>query len=135
MSQTYGITPGTVIGVPAVWEGFEVEHVGILTDLFVHNERTVVSSSKRRGGVVEETLVRFLDGRSGRVIGYLGTLPPRVVVARARAHIGREWSILDNCEHFVRRVHGLVPASPQLESALATLGLRGRPRRTHVLRW
>lgn len=123
MSRTISLSPGTVIGVPAVWNGVWVEHVGILTDHFIGRERTVISNSKRRGQAVEEVLDEFLDGRNGRVVGFIGPLSPEGVVARARADLGRAWTVTDNCEHFVRRAHGLAPASPQLRTMLERLGL------------
>ena len=95
------------------------DHVGIVTDA-----GTVISNSGRRGRVVEETLNQFAAGSSIRRVGYLGALPPHVVVARARSQLGRRYNLLaSNCEHLVHYAHGLPRRSPQLVAAGVAAGL------------
>lgn len=105
---------GTVLAV----DFFPVTHVGIAT-----GRGWVISNSRARGGVYEESLRDFSDGRPIRVLGHLGNLPASRVVERARSKIGERWSLFsNNCEHFVRWAHGVKVASPQLENAVKAVG-------------
>jgi hypothetical protein len=122
---SFDLAPGTVIGVDVTVWGVTVLHVGIVTERVVDGERTVISHSLRHGGTVEETLASFCDGKWWRVVGYLGRDAWEVVLDRARsdASVRRPWSLLwDNCEHAVRRWHGLAPESPQLRQAIGAAG-------------
>ncbi len=97
-------------------------HVGILSDR--RDGRTteplVLSATRRRGAVAEEPISAFAQGRAVVRHGYPGALPRSTVLARARALVGRPWHLLfDNCEHFVREVHGVPRASPQIRAAAA----------------
>ena len=86
------------------------EHVGIYA-----GEGTVISCSGRAGCVVAESTAEFGRGSPVRLAGYPGNLPRHVVVERAWDQLGRPYSLFsNNCEHFVARVHGLAPRSPQL---------------------
>lgn len=84
-----------------------------------------MSLSRQAGGFLEEPLSSFAKGRTVTVDGYLGSLPPAAVMARARLKRGTayEWSTF-NCEHFVRYAHGVKVESPQLQGAVI-LGLLG----------
>lgn len=74
--------------------------------------------------VVEEPLDIFRGQGDLRVDGYLGSLPPEIVLARARAKIGTRYSLFNwNCEQFVRYAHGLTQESPQLATAASLLVL------------
>lgn len=93
-------------------------HVGVASD----RPGFVIHNSRRRGGVVEEPLSSFSEGRPVRAV-YPGRLPPKNVVARARTQIGRPYRLFgNNCEHFVRFAHALHHASPQLRRAAAGVG-------------
>lgn len=112
--------PGMVLAV----DFFPVTHVGIATE-----PGWVISNSRARGGVHEEPLHAFSEGRPIRVLGHYGDLPGWHVVERARTRIGHAWNIFsNNCEHFVRWAHGVEVESPQLKAAggvafgLAVLG-------------
>ena len=86
------------------------EHVGIYA-----GGGTVISCSGRAGCVVAEPVAEFARGSPARLAGYPGRLPRDVVVERAWEQLGRPYSLFsNNCEHFVARVHGLAPRSPQL---------------------
>ena len=101
-------------------------HVGLLGDRVINGERSVLSFSAEANGFVEEPVSAFSGGRSVACDGYLGNLPPAVVMWRARQKAGQPYSWLDfNCEHFVRYAHGVPVESPQLRQATAVLGALG----------
>lgn len=89
-------------------------HVGIVSDVTASGMPAVISSSKQLGRVVEETWVQFAGGSPVCYAGYPSGLPRHVVVARAKAQLGRRWALFDNCEHVASRAHGLRPHSGQL---------------------
>jgi hypothetical protein len=91
------------------------DHVALLGDREVSGERGVVAFSADAGGFVEQPFSALAGTRTVNVDGYLGKLPPAVVLQRARAMRGRSYSWANfNCEHFVRQAHGLLVESPQL---------------------
>lgn len=105
----YTIKPGTVIAT--VKGGFW--HVGVYSNI-----GTVISNSRCSGGVIEESLNAFCNGKQIKILGYPSQLPPFEVIYRARQLIGKKYNVFNyNCEHFVREVHGLKPESPQLNQA------------------
>ena len=106
-------TPGTVI---YVWMGF-YWHYGIISGFNGLGELTVISNSKQKKRVVEESLTSFCSGRKPIVKGYPSNLPPGYVVERARSQVGKKYELLShNCEHFRRWVHQIKPESPQIQS-------------------
>ncbi len=109
---------GTVIGM----RFGPFEHIGIVTDTPIAGVPGVISNSRARGGVCEESLAAFAEGKPFRVLGYTGSLPGDDVVRRARTMIGRRYKPLRfNCEHFVRLAHGLRARSPQIETVAVLL--------------
>lgn len=100
-------------------------HVGIISDRTYGGAPMVISNSKVKKGVVEESWAEWEDGtwEPARVIGYLGELPPGEVLRRARSRLGEKWELGWNCEHFVAWCHGISPRSPQLENLVAVSGL------------
>jgi hypothetical protein len=112
-----------VVGVDVVTYGMLVHHVGIVVGEDAWGEVLVVSKSRTRGGVVEETLEQFSGGRGWTYHPELrGRLPGWLVADRARRRLGERWRAGSNCEHFVREVHGLPSDSPQLQRMLALGG-------------
>lgn len=108
------IAPGTVVAVDFIL----FKHVGIYTGC-----GTVISNSRARGGVYEETLSDFGEGRRVEVVGFYGNLPGSHVVNRARSLVGHGWNFFNfNCEHFASWAHGLEAQSPQLRAAATILG-------------
>jgi hypothetical protein len=102
---------GTVIRVSHGW----YEHVALLGDRLIAGERGVIAFSSQTGGFVEQPYTAFAQGQTVTVEGYLGSLPPSVVVQRARMKQGQAYSWMEfNCEHFVRYAHGVPMESPQL---------------------
>jgi hypothetical protein len=109
-------TPGMLVSVP-VFGPFR--HVGLLGDRWIGGNLTVISCSRRRGEVVEESWDEFRQGQLVTLENYLGSRSPEVVLARAREAIGTRWNLVTfNCEHFVRRAHGVREQSPQLQAAM-----------------
>jgi hypothetical protein len=105
--------PGSVVGV---WKGF-YKHVGILTEC-----STVIASSSQQGCIQEIPIHEFAMGKPTTVEGYPGIRRPEKVVAYARAEIGKPWNLFNsNCERFVRRAHGIVQRSPQLQFAVIAI--------------
>lgn len=115
MHPFHSARPGDIVAASR----FGYWHVGIVSDVTVGGAPTVVSASRQTGRVVEETWTTFAGGGIVRHVGYPGTLPRQVVVARARAQIGRQWTLFDNCEHVATRAHGIEPQSGQLRAAIA----------------
>lgn len=96
-----------------------IHHEGIVTET-----GRVISNSRRRGGVFEESLRTFADGKSVDNRGSLSGLSSEAVLANARARIGRRYNPISyNCEHFVRDCYGLRPHSPQKKLALGAVAL------------
>lgn len=100
------------------------DHVALLGDRFVRGERAILSFCAKGNGLVEETWSVFASGRDVTVDGYLGQLPPDVVMRRARSKSEQPYSWIGfNCEHFVRYAHGVVVESPQLQRWAAVGGM------------
>jgi hypothetical protein len=79
----------------------------------------VISGSKVKGIVVEESMKEFSGGRQVRFLSYSG-LPRAEIVAAARGMLGEPYHIFaNNCEHIVTRANGLRPHSLQLRAAVA----------------
>lgn len=108
--------PGTVFSTSRLL----YRHYGILTGRFINGVPTVISNSGEGGMVVEEPITKFQGIGDLQVVGYIGSLPQDVVIARARAKLGSRYSLINwNCEHFVRYAHGLKQESPQLVVAVS----------------
>lgn len=105
---------GSVLAVPVgpFW------HVGILSEPAGIIGPRVISCSRRRGGVTEESVLEFSQGAKVFERGYPGNLPSELVLWRARSKLGTSWNLFNgNCEHFVAWCHGLEVTSPQLRAA------------------
>lgn len=113
---------GTVVRVR---QGF-YDHIAMLGDHAMGGERAVVAFSAQAGGLVEEPFSAFARGQAVVIEGYLGSLPPAVVMQRARMKQGQAYSLSEfNCEHFVRYAHGVPVESPQLRQWAFLGGLVG----------
>lgn len=118
----WGLPAGTVVRVR---HGF-YEHIAMLSEHVIGGERAVVSFSAQAAGFVEEPFSIFARGQTVVIEGYLGILPPAVVMQRARMKRGQAYSLSDfNCEHFVRYAHGVPVESPQLRQWAFLGGLVG----------
>jgi hypothetical protein len=82
------------------------------------------SASLFHGGVVQQSLGEFANGKDIHFAGNPGVLPAEVVAQRAASCVGKPWNLLNaNCEHFVYWAHGLQPQSPQLARAAGLLAI------------
>ena len=91
-------------------------HYGIISGFNEFGEITIISNSKQKKRVVEESLTSFCAGRKPIVKGYPSNLSPDYVVNRARTQVGKKYELFShNCEHFWRWVHKLKPESPQIQ--------------------
>ena len=113
---------GLVVSVDYL--GFK--HKGIISDRMIDGELTVISLSRAFNGLCEEKLSAFSQGRSVTIDGFLGKLSPHAVIQRARGMIGLTYNLFsNNCEHFVRHVHGVRAESPQVKNWLIVSGILG----------
>ena len=108
--------PGDVLCV-TVYGG--VLHEGIVTET-----GTVISNSRRNGGVVEEGIRDFAGLNKITNLGPLSTLAPHAAIYRARERIGRRYQpVRYNCQHFVRDCYQIKPKSAQRDLAVGALGV------------
>ena len=105
---------GGVVGVET-WNG--ITHFSIWTGSIRDGEPTVVTSGPLTG-IVEQKLSEFSEGQEVTWRGFPSQRSGAEVVESARSEIGGLWLPWDNCEHLVRRVHGVPEESPQLQAAL-----------------
>jgi hypothetical protein len=102
-------------------------HVALIGDRIIGSERSVLAFTPGAGagGLIEQRFSEFARGRPVTRVGYLGTLPPEIVLQRARTMSEAPYSWTEfNCEHFVRYAHGVPVESPQLRF-WAAVGLFG----------
>ncbi|MGY0215784.1 lecithin retinol acyltransferase family protein [Endozoicomonadaceae bacterium StTr2] len=83
----------------------------------------VIHNSRKRGRVTRETLEDFADGRDIVVSDIMGD-DPDDAVKQAEKLLGTRYRVMsENCEHFVRHVHGLNKESRQIQQyVLAAVG-------------
>lgn len=118
-SSLLRVPAGTLISTPT---HLVYRHYGIVTE-----HGMVISNSARCGGVAEETLAAFCNGKIWRIEPRPSDLPWWIVLARARSEIGRPYDLFSwNCESFYTNCYGLRPHSHQvtvsvLIAALAVL--------------
>lgn len=118
----WALPAGTVLRVSHGW----YDHVGLVSDRYKSGELAVVSFSATAGGLVEEPYSAYSRGQVVYVDGYFGSLPPGMVLQRARLKHGQPYSWTEfNCEHFVRYAHGVLIESPQLKRWTFAAGIVG----------
>lgn len=120
--ENWALVVGTVLRVSHGW----YYHVGLMGDRILHGEPSVLAFSADAKGYVEQPYSAFAFGRLVTIDGYLGSLPPAIVMQRARLKQGQAYSWTDfNCEHFVRYAHGVPIESPQLREWTLIAGIVG----------
>lgn len=114
------LKPGTLLRVNC---GL-YDHVVLLGEYSVGGERKVLSFGNGSVGFQEIPFSTFASGRGVYIDGYLGSLPPEMVLRRAReaGQLRYSW-LFFNCEHFVRHAHSVPVESPQLQRALLLAGV------------
>ncbi len=126
MRHSTPVAPGTVITTKVPIGGVTVWHEGIVTDRYGSDgSRTVISHCKKGGTTIHEEMSEFHQGRGFEIVGYLGSLPPAEVLRRAWADVERRpaWTLSYNCQHAVRKWHGVPLESPQAQVAAGLLGV------------
>jgi len=112
-AQSYGFVAGDMV---AVRFGLVMSHYGVVT-----SGGTVISNSRKNGGVVEQSFAEFADGREVRCCGETDHLDAFAVERRARRAKGARYDLTgSNCSHFTRWTYKRKPTAMQVASA--TLG-------------
>lgn len=104
--------PGDVIAIPF---GIGLSHYGVVTA-----QGTVISNSRKHGGVIEQSLRAFSNGKRIRLCERTDPLSGAIAENRARRAKGRGYSLTEaNCAHFSRWSHRQKPTTIQIASATA----------------
>ncbi len=107
-----GFEPGDVVAIPF---GIGLSHYGIVTA-----SGTVISNSRKHGGVIEQSFSEFSDGKRVRLCESVGGLEGVVAANRARRAKGKSYHLAEsNCAHLSRWSHRQKPTSIQIASATA----------------
>lgn len=107
---TPDLPAGTIVSVPYAKI---LRHYGVVT-----SRGTVISNSRKGGGVIEQSFAAF--GNGGRIRRHDGSSKddPRVIEARARRKLGRDYDVTgSNCIDFTRHTHRRRPTPWQLGRA------------------
>lgn len=111
-ARRYGFEPGDMVAIPF---GIGLSHYGIVTA-----SGTVISNSRKNGGVVEQDFVDFANGKRVRLCQRTDTLGGAVAERRARRALGGRYRLTEsNCVHLSRHSHRQKPTSLQIASATA----------------
>jgi len=117
------LAAGTIVAVKVG----PFNHPGIVSDRWSSDGKPmVISNSRRRGCVAEESWSEFARGGRVAIRESRSGREGLAVVARARARLGQPWSLISfNCEHFVEYACGRPVRSAQLQygAMAAMLGL------------
>lgn len=109
-SWPYELQAGDMI---AVRFGGVLWHYGVVT-----SHGTVISNSRLKGGVIEESIAAFSDGRPIRRCGRTDHLDAYAVERRARKAKGARYDLAaSNCSHFTRWTYRRRPTAMQVASA------------------
>lgn len=112
MTRKYGFEPGDVVAIPF---GIGLSHYGIVTAY-----GTVISNSRKHGGVIEQSIDAFANGRRIRLCERTDPLSGAIAENRARRAKGRSYRLTEsNCAHLSRWSHRQKPTSIQIASATA----------------
>ncbi|MEL7110262.1 MAG: hypothetical protein AAGJ68_13545 [Pseudomonadota bacterium] len=111
-ARRYGFEPGDVVAIPF---GIGLSHYGIVT-----TQGTVISNSRKHGGVVEQSLADFSNGKRVRLCERTDSLSGTIAANRARRAKGKAYHLTEsNCAHLSRWSHRRKPTSIQIASATA----------------
>ncbi|MEO0882009.1 MAG: hypothetical protein AAFY34_04695 [Pseudomonadota bacterium] len=104
------VAPGDVVSIPF---GGVLRHYGVVT-----HRGTVITNSRRRGGVVEISLEEFEDGRQIKRHRNRHGLHPLHIEARARRSMGTAYRLAEyNCIDLTQHSHRARPTPWQYGSA------------------
>lgn len=108
--RNFGFEPGDVVAIPF---GIGLSHYGIVTA-----QGTVISNSRKHGGVVEQGFADFANGKRVRLCERTDPLSGAIAETRARRAKGKSYRPTEsNCVHFSRWSHRQKPTSIQIASA------------------
>lgn len=100
----------------AVRFGGVLWHYGVVT-----SSGTVITNSRKRGGVVEQSLSEFAQGRRIRLCGQANTLDGVNIERRARRALGSDYKLTQsNCIDLTRRTHRQSPTPWQVTAAVSS---------------
>lgn len=89
-------------------------HFGVVTGRDRRGLPVVTSNSLRRGGVFQESIETFCEGRPCKLVRAAGH-DALLLAQRALSAIGQKYDLLRfNCEHFIEWVKGNAPSSSQV---------------------
>lgn len=112
-NSSYEYQAGDTIAIPF---GIGLWHYGIVT-----SRGTVISNSRKHGGVVEQSLSQFRNGKRIRLFDTADTLDAVAAETRARTALGSRYDLAaSNCAHFARWSHRRKPTTLQVASATAS---------------
>lgn len=115
---------GEIISIPLYGV---LRHYGVVT-----SRGTVISNSRAGGGVIEQSLTEFENGKSVRRHGASSSEHAFQIEARARRKLGRSYDLTrSNCIDFTRHTHKRTPTPWQIgRASLMAIGdMLKRPRR------
>lgn len=93
--------------------GIGLQHYGVVT-----SRGTVISNSRRHGGVIEQSFSSFAAGKRVTLRERPDHLDGAVAEGRARRGKGSSYSLTEsNCVHFSRWSHRQTPTTVQIASA------------------
>jgi hypothetical protein len=102
--------PGDIVAIPF---GIGLSHYGIVT-----SRGTVISNSRKYGGVIEQSLSAFGNGKRIRLCERTDTIGGAIAETRARRMKGQSYRLTEsNCVHLSRQAHRQNPTSLQIASA------------------
>ena len=111
MSRRYSdFQAGDRVAIPF---GIGLQHYGIVTA-----RGTVISNSRKHGGVVEQSLATFANGKRIRLCERKHGLSGHIAVQRARRQIGADYRLHEsNCIDLMQHSYRRRPTAWQVTSA------------------
>ncbi len=117
----YNFQPGDVVHVPIIGP---INHFGVIVHAGYMQEPVIRTVLRSCTAPVNQCVSEFSEGRGISVLPYPNQLPRWEVVQNALNVTSFDYHLLlNNCEHFYRRAHGLSNISPQvLFGSVALIG-------------
>ena len=126
LDDRYDLPTGEIVSIPF---GGVFRHYGVVT-----GRGTVISNSRAGGGVVEQSLTAFKNGKRLRRHGLQSDAHPFEIEARARRRLGRSYDLTgSNCIDYTRYTHKQHPTPWQVGRAtlMAFGDMLGGPKRRY----
>ena len=114
--MTYAPPPFKAGDRVAIPFGIGLQHYGIVTA-----QGTVISNSRKHGGVIEQSLSEFANGKRIRLCESADGLDGHIAVQRARRQMGQSYRLHEtNCIDLMQHAYRRRPTAWQVASATAT---------------